>query len=72
MESQNIYVTTMYKAGDRNCYSYVAFAASSKEEVIEAGESEKKNRSHNYDYEVVELKSGVLRVQKVITKNLVY
>ena len=71
MATPNIYVTTMYKSGDRNSYSYVVFAGNREEEAIKSGESEKKNRSGNYDYEVVELLSGVLRVQRVITKNLI-
>ena len=71
MTSQNIYVTTMYKSGDRNSYSYVVFADNSEEEAIKAGESEKKNRSGNYDFEVVELILGVLRVQKVVSKNMI-
>ena len=70
MVSPIIYVTTMYRSGDRNCYSYVAFAANSKDEAIKAGESEKKNRFGKYDFEVVELIPGILRVQKVITRNL--
>lgn len=52
MASPNIYITSMYKSGDRNCYSYVAFAANSKVEAIKAGESEKKNCSGNYDFEI--------------------
>jgi len=71
MATPNIFVTTMYKSGDRNSYSYVIFAGNIKEDAIKAGKSEKKNRSGNYDYEVVELLSGVLRIKRVITKNMI-
>ena len=71
MGKTKIYVTTMYKFGDRNSYSYVFYAGLSAEDAVSAGEEEVKNRRGSYDYEVVELILGVNRITKVLTKNVV-
>jgi len=53
-KKNKIYVTTMYKYGNRDGHSYVTFAGFSKSKAINAGEDETTYSGGKYSPEVME------------------
>ena len=54
MKKNKIYVTTMYRWGDRNLHSYIVFAGFSKHKAINRGLQEAEDRGGKYSQEVLE------------------
>lgn len=54
MKPKAIYVTTMYRWGDKELHSYIVYAGISKLSAINKGNKERLNRGGKYEPEVVE------------------
>lgn len=55
MCNNKIYVTTMYRWGNRECDSYVVYAGFNKEKAIYIGNTESSYRGGKYEPEVLEI-----------------
>ena len=58
-----IYVTTMYRYGDRESHSYVIHAGTDKMEAWQEGVDENDYRGCKYEFEVVSFEFGVKKVE---------
>jgi len=56
---ENIYVTTMYRYGDRESHSYVVYAGFSEKDAIKAGLDNKEYRGGKYYPEVIEMSNSI-------------
>ncbi len=70
MKKNKIYVTTMYRFGNREHHSYVHFAGFDKDKAKEEGEKEKKHRGNKYDFEIVEFTPDKSDSRKIIKKTV--
>jgi hypothetical protein len=66
MKKNKIYVTTMYRWGDRESHSYVLYAGFSKHKAIKEGEDCKKDRGNKYMPEIVEFTPDDATIRKTI------
>jgi len=65
-KKDKLYVTTMYRWGDREAHSYPFYAGPSKSHAIDVGEVEKDYRGGKYWPEVVEFVPDVAGHGKVV------
>ena len=66
MKKNKIYVTTMYRWGDREAHSYVLYAGFSKHAAIKAGADERTDRGNKYIPGVDEFTPGDMKSRKTI------
>ena len=66
MRKNKIYVTTMYRWGDREAHSYVLYAGFSKHVATKAGEDEREYRGGKYIPGVDEFTPGDMKSHKII------
>ena len=66
MKKNKIYVTTMYRWGDREAHSYVLYAGFSKHAAIKAGADERIDRGDKYIPGVDEFTPGDIKSRKTI------
>ena len=57
-KKNKLYITTMYRWGNRECHSYIIYAGGSKHTAITAGEKESSERGGKYDPEVLEFEKN--------------
>jgi len=57
-----IYVTTMYRYGNRESHSYVQHAGTDKKEALQAGIDENYSRGRKYELEVTSFENGKRRI----------
>ena len=53
-----VYVTTMYRWGDKECHSYVIYAGESYNKAMFLGNEERNTRGNKYFPEVIEIEDG--------------
>jgi len=68
MKKDKIYVTTMYRYGDKESHSYVSYAGFSKHKAIEDGRECQKNRGNKYYPQVVEFTPDDPTSMKIVLK----
>ena len=66
MKKNKIYVTTMYRWGDREAHSYVLYAGFSKHEAIKVGADEREYRGNKYIPGVDEFTPGDMKSHKTV------
>ncbi len=66
MKKNKIYVTTMYKFGDKECHSYIIYAGFSKHTAKETGTKEMNHRGNKYEPEIVEFTPGEIGISKTV------
>ena len=66
MKKNKIYVTTMYRWGDREAHSYVLYVGFSKHAATKAGEDEREYRGGKYIPGIDEFTPGDMKSHKII------
>jgi len=66
MKKNKIYVTTMYRWGSCESYSYVIYAGYSKDNAIKAGDDAYKYRGGKYSPMVVEFTPDKIETKKIV------
>jgi len=66
MKKNKIYVTTMYRWGNKERHSYVIFVGFSKYKAIESGTSEFDSRGGKYSPEVIEFTPDDSKSRKIV------
>lgn len=66
MKKNKLYITTMYKYGERDGASYIAYAGFSKHKAISTEEAENKFSGDKYKGEIVELTPDAILTLKII------